>query len=202
MASIADLLTEAASEGALATITYNGGSKPGERRAVLPIRIVDGMLQAREPGGRATKSFALAKIANVQLANGTTAANFAVAPIAVRRTPVLDTLAEYAALLKPQYEAGGWHVHEAAARFGVSPPLKGGKARKHPTICISFIDRTVVETFDLNTGAFASEKQELTGRERPWRVDSKLQPQAKAFGELSAAIEFFASEVQRAASTT
>jgi hypothetical protein len=39
------------------------------------------------------------------------------------------------------------------------------------------------------------EHKELTGRERPWRVESELQPQAKAIGDLYKAIQFFAEEV-------
>jgi hypothetical protein len=61
------------------------------------------------------------------------------------------------------------------------------------------MDRTQEQRLDLQPGELFIEHKELTGRERPWRVESEMQEQAKAFGDLHKAVEFFAQEVAKSA---
>jgi hypothetical protein len=195
MASTIELLQRAAQERLPISITYNGGSKPGETRQLLPVRVADGSLSAREPGVASEKMFKLAKISRVVLPNGDAADNALVEPISSYKTPVLSSLSEYAEYLRPLYESKGWNVVTDAERFGVGRFLKNGKPRKSLAIYVSFQDRTTEELLEFKTMTMVERPRELTGRERPWRVDSDRQPQGKSFKELHVAMEFLATEV-------
>lgn len=199
MSEIARLLQLAAERGEIAEIVYNGGSYPGQSRSIIPVLVGLETVFAREPGLSREKNFKIAKIATVTLKDGTTFANCNVVPISAVKSSLfpMDTLADYATLLGEQYETLGWHVYrdDAGQSFGVAALLKSGKPRKWPTISISFVDRSVSLEFDISTGELYEQKKALTGRERPWRVESYLQPQAKAYGELHLAMEFFVAEV-------
>ena len=197
MASVVEVLAEAVANHAAIHIIYNGGSKPGAKRPVIPVNIMGGVLFAREPGLPQEKSFKIAKIATVILPDGRSVDNALVKPVEVRTfaTPVLSSLAEYVSLLKPQYVAAGWNVFDEEHRLGVGRFAKNGTPRKHPCISVQFMDRSEVVSLDFETGELVTEKKALTGRERPWRVESERQPQAKAFSELHVAMEYFATEV-------
>ena len=56
------------------------------------------------------------------------------------------------------------------------------------------MDRTEEKKLDLSTGELFIEHKELTGNERPWRVESERQD-AKAFKDLQRAMEFFHQQV-------
>jgi hypothetical protein len=196
--SVVDALVRASLNRSLVHVVYNSGSSPGVERPLIALGATSEHLTARDPGVRTTKTYAVAKISSVVLQDGTTALNPGVLPVmavAERLTPVLSTLDEYVQYLKPKFVADGWNVFEEKDMLGVGRFTKNGKGRKNPSFRIEFVDRTVRELFDVHTGEIFSEHRELTGREKPWRVESKRQPQARAFAELHKAIEFFAAEV-------
>lgn len=156
------------------------------------------MFLAREPSISREKSFKLKKVASVTLKDGRAAVNKTVSAIPPPSdVPALSTILEYIAHYQPQLEALGWHFYADDERFGVAALLKSGKSRKHPTITVSFFDRSLQEVFNPDTGEIERVKKTLTGRERPWRVDSYNMGQAKSFAELHQAVELFVAEVKK-----
>ncbi|MCX5807747.1 MAG: hypothetical protein NT010_17030 [Proteobacteria bacterium] len=59
-----------------------------------------------------------------------------------------------------------------------------------------FFDRATDSVWDLEMDNLVEVKRELTGRERPWRVDSWRFKQGKSFGLLHSAVELFLTEVR------
>lgn len=195
MTNTLELLQRAIESGEPITIVYNGGSTPGRRRQVIALSTTADELVAREPGARQAKHFKLAKIASASLDGEAEVANPDAAPAEELLAPRLATIAEYVAHFKPKYAAEGWNIFEGSQSFGVGTFFKNGSPRKTPLVNIQFVDRTEVHEFDFETGEVTVGKKELTGRERPWRVDSNRLPQGKAFGDLQKAMECFAKEV-------
>jgi hypothetical protein len=200
MTSVVELLMAAQQDKAIVTVVYNGGSKPGEPRQIIPVRIQGNSVFARVPGLAQEKTFKLEKIERVTLENGQSAENLSVKPVERYAVPAFDTLEQYASFLKSSYEERGWYVfHDTTERmFGVGRFLKNGSPRKHPVISVQFMDRTKEATLDLDTGEMVFREKQLTGRERPWRVDSELQLQGKSFAKLQEAFAYFANDVDTA----
>lgn len=178
-------------------LVYNGGTYPGEERSIIPIRLSSDKLTAKEPGLDVLKHFTLGKIASVVLHDGTAAVNENAEALVQRSTPYYASLDEYTAYFKAKLAADGWNVFEGPDLLGVGRFAKDGKPRKHPCVAIRFMDRTIEEKFDIQSGELFIEHKELTGRERPWRVESETEAQAKAFSDLQKAIEFFAQQVAK-----
>ena len=196
MHSIEEVLRQAIRTGEVVNIVYNGGSKPGQSRPVIVISVSDEDVVAREPTSRMTKSFKLPKIASASASNGEAAENPSVVPIQVAEAPILSTFTEYERYFDPELRAAGWHVTVSDNYLAVSAYFKSGKPRKTPTVSLQFIDRANEPRLDWETGEFSTETRELTGRERPWRVDSARLSQGKSFGELQRAAELFIHEVR------
>lgn len=178
-------------------LVYNGGSYPGEERPLIPVRLSSDQLIAKEPGLDVLKPFTLRKIESLALKDGTFAVNEEAEPLVQRSTPYYVSLDEYIAYFRPKLAAAGWNVFEGPELLGVGRFTNGGKPRKHPCVAIKFMDRTVQEKLDIQSGELFIEHKELTGRERPWRVESESEVQAKAFADLQRAIEFFAQQVAK-----
>lgn len=195
VSSVRELLEHAIAASAIVTVVYNGGSRPGQARPLIPLSLHEADLVAREPTFRAAKTFKLAKIASVIL-GAEAAANVAPAPVAASSIPQFETLTEYAAHLKGPYTANGWNVFAEPTCFSVSGFFKSGKPKKSATVSIQLMDRRFETGLDLESGEFVTIERELTGRERPWRVESKRMPQAKAFADLQKAMEYFVNEVE------
>jgi hypothetical protein len=190
-------LQHAITSAELVHLVYNGGSTPGEERPLIPIRLSSEELIAKTPGLDILKPYKLAKIASVLLKDGRFAVNHDAVEVPASALPYAASLEEYTKALRPTLAAAGWNVFEGSNVLGVGRFTKDGKPRRRPIIAIRFMDRTQEEKLDLQTGELFIEQRELTGRERPWRVESELQVQAKAFGDLHKAIEFFTQEVSK-----
>lgn len=195
--SIEQALQQAIARAELVHLVYNGGRTPGEERPLIPIRLSSEELTAKTPGLDILKPYKLAKIASVLLKDGRLAVNDDAVEPPASSVPYAASLEEYTKALKPTLAAAGWNVFEGPQVLGVGRFTKGGKPRKYPVFAIRFMDRTQEEKLDLQTGELFIEQKELTGHERPWRVESELQVKAKAFGDLHKAIEFFAQEVAK-----
>lgn len=196
MPSVVELLQQAISNGEVVTIIYNGGSRPGQPRSLIPLSLTNEDLVAREPAARITKSFKLQKIASASLSNGEALDNPNAIPIAPPQAPSFSTLAEYSAYLSSDFRAAGWNVIEGENYLAVGTYFKTGKPKKTPSVSIQFIDRSIEELLDWETGEISTQSRELTGRERPWRVSSWRQPQGKSFAQLQNAAEMFIQEVR------
>lgn len=197
MPDIKQVLQQAAAEGSSVTMVYNGGSRPGQSRVVIPISISHGELVAREPTTRLAKHFKLEKIAAVALTAGEAVQNTEVVAAAQRLVPDFASFEEYAAFFRSSLAETGWQLEERGRYFGVCGFFKNGKPRKTPAASIQYVDRSEGEAvFDFETGELSVVQHEITGRERPWRVDSKRFREGKAFGLLPKAAELFFQEVQ------
>jgi hypothetical protein len=102
--------------------------------------------------------------------------------------PEFRTLKEYADHLRDELQSAGWFIHESPSSFGVGSFLKNGKPKKAPSVAITLFDRTTESVIDPDVGDFVQRPRELTGRERPWRVDSWRRRSARTFASLHVAM--------------
>lgn len=195
MPSIVEVIQNAISESATVSIVYNGGSRPGASRIVIPVSLTNDELIAREPDARVAKRFKLDKIASVSLSTGEHATNKEIASVPMRLAPILDSFKEYAAFFRDSLKESGVNIIESENYFAIAGFFKNGKPRKTPMTSIQFIDRSIETVFNFDSGDLEEIKHEVTGRERPWRVDSTRFKEGKALGQLNKAAELFLQEV-------
>ncbi len=196
MQSVADVLRTIAGSGEVVTIVYNAGSRPGQAREVVPLSVSTDELVAVEPGLPTRKHYKLARIASVQLSSAEPTINKQASPAVVSDVPRLATLVAYAQRFGPELRGAGWHVYDSEDFLAVATYFKNGKPKKTPSIAIQYSDPTIETVFDYKTGAVNNTTRELTGRERPWRVDSWRFNAGKSFGDLHRAFEVFMAEVR------
>lgn len=110
--------------------------------------------------------------------------------------PQYESISSFADEYRDTLAELGWHIHEEVESFGVGGYFKNGKPRKTPSIAIAFFGRSTEEVFDVTINDFIEVKRELTGRERPWRVDSWRFREGKTFSSLSCALQLFLQEVR------
>jgi hypothetical protein len=195
MAAIHDLLKSAVDSGQRVTLVYLGGSSPGRPRPVVPLLLTDEDLVAVEPGSSTRKTYKVSRIASVQVGEAVSPAQ----PTAPANLPSLvpgaESLSAYVEVVRPELLACGWHLHESEDSFGVGTRFKNGKPRKTPSVLISYFDPTRESVIDLE-GNEVSVRRQLTGRERPWRVDSWRFTKGATFSSLSKAFACFLEEVR------
>lgn len=161
--------------------------------------ISDNELIAVEPGSRINKTYKLDRIASVELANGQCATNPHAAsaqPSAIATVPALNTLAEYIQHFRAELAGVDWYLYEEEDSFGIATRFKNGKPKKTPSVLIRYFDPTEEPNFDLQSGELKTVRRELTGRERPWRVDSWRFKEGKTFARLEHAFAVFLSEAR------
>lgn len=182
------------------TLVYNAGSRPGQARSVVPISVTDDGLVAVEPGSRVNKTYKLDRIASVELANGSRATNEQATPPVVAPAlpdvPNLKTLAEYVEHFRAEFIGAGWHLYEEDGSFGIATRFKNGKPKKTPSVMIRYFDRSTEVVFDLEAEELRTIPRELTGRERPWRVDSWRFKEGETVAELERAFALFIAEAR------
>lgn len=191
-------LEEVIGQGGTIIIRYNGGSRPGEERAVIPLSLSNEELVAREVGQRQGKQFKLAKIASFRPLGGEAVANPTAISVTLSIAPKYETFAEYVPEFELLASEGRWHVVKKEKYFAVCEFFKNGKPKSTPSISIQFFDRSTETVFDIETGELIEKHRELTGRERPWRVDSKRMGDGKSFAVVSKAAELFMEELRLA----
>lgn len=199
MSNVTEIIQVAISTGSVVSIIYNGGSHPGQSREIIPLSLTDGNLVAREPTSRRTKTFKIQKIASVSLGSGEEAINLEVLPPApIQKNPTFEfkTFEECASHLKEILKDSNFNILEDEKYLAVTGFFKNGKPRKTPTVSLQFIDRSVETVFNIESCEFEEIKRVLTGRERPWRVDSVSMKEGKSFSQLYKAAEHFLQEVQ------
>jgi hypothetical protein len=87
-------------------------------------------------------------------------------------------------------------LHQTSDSFGVGTCFKNGKPKKTPSVWLRYIDPTQEEVFDLETQEILCVEKELTGNERPWRVDSWRLKAGKTYHDLHSAFAMFVQEVR------
>lgn len=194
MFSVAELLRTVTGSGQVVTIAYNGGSRPGQARPVVPVSLSDYELVAFEPGSSTNKRYKMALIAWVELSSGLRATN-TVQPFRPD-FPRLETLPAYAQQFGPELTAAGWYIYEDETSFGVATCFKSGKPKKTPSVLIRYFDPSTETAFDSESGEEKTVTREITGHERPWRVDSWRFKAGRTFGQLERAFALFIEEVR------
>jgi hypothetical protein len=219
--TVAQLLQRVAGSGETVTIAYNGGSRPGQARPVVPISVSSSNLVASERGAKVNKTYKLALIAWAELSSGVRAINAQVSPLVAPKPPPrivpdipnLGALAAYVEHYRAELTAAGWHLYEEPSSFGVATRYKKGTPKKTPSIWLRYFEPNVgtsTETFTdtalvLSVGADGEleshvetiEQKPATRRPaRPWRVDSWRLPTGKTFRDLQPAFALFIDEVR------
>lgn len=206
MQEIIAAIQQAINAGSTVEFIYNGGSHPGQMRLAIPISVKSGTLTARDPTTRVAKTFKLGKVASLRQSGSELVQNAKAIPV---EEPIFPELQDFNAYI-PHFRAivsdPTLCVVEGENYFAVSVRLKNGKPRKTPAVSIQFMDRTKELFLNFETGEMEERTRELTGRERPWRVDSIGLSEGKSLAVLSKAAELFAQEVRalqkRTVSTT
>lgn len=194
MSKISEFIRSKIGPGIVLTIAYSGGSRPGMPRELIPIACTDAELEAVEPGSRIKKRYKLNKVIWVCLGDEKVSNDD---PEGLQETiPQYESISSFADEYRDTLAALGWHIHEEEDYFGVGGFFKNGKPRKSPSVAISFFDRSTEQVFDETANNFIEVKRELTGRERPWRVDSWRFREGKTFSLLPSAVQLFLQEVR------
>jgi len=204
MATIAELLRSTVGSGGLVSLVYNAGGRPGVVRSVVPLSLTESELVAVELGSTTEKTYRLDRIASVSLSNGTSASNIQTdpAPVALPEVPLCGSLGEYAEYFKAELAAAGWHICEESDSFGIATRFKNGKPKKTPSVQIRYFDRSTELVFDMDNQEPRTVPRELTGHERPWRVDSWRFKEGKAVRELRRAFAVFIAEARASSPAT
>jgi len=202
MSSFGALLQTVAGSGEIVTVVYNAGSRPGQPRKVIIVTAFSETMTVVEPGNPQSKSYKTNRVASIALPSGEMAFNSAVVALPDAGIPDHPTLAAYADAFRAELQAAGWHVYENETSFGIATFQKNGKPKKKPSASIQFMDRTVETFFDPDTGELKTVPRALTGRERPWRVDSVRLSQGKSLSALKQAMALFIGEARGIQSET
>ncbi|HCB30556.1 MAG TPA: hypothetical protein DEP50_07430 [Acinetobacter lwoffii] len=194
MSKISEFIQTYIGAGVTVVIAYSGGSRPGAARDVIPISCTDFELEAVEPGVRIKKRYKLVKVlwacvGSEKVINDQMQDN-------QENLKIFDSLSSCANYFREEFISLGWFVHEDDGFFGVGCHFKNGKPKKSPSIGLSYVDRSTELSYDADANDFVEVKRELTGRERPWRVDSWRLREGKTFSLLSSAVQLFLREIR------
>jgi hypothetical protein len=193
--ALGEFLSEAVRSGEALTIVYNGGSRPGEPRKVVPVSMTDTLLTCREPDTGAVKAFRIDRIVTAENPGGRRMLNdaqYANQEDAGSHFLFIEAVIQH---YGEAFRAAGWNVESSLSSIAVGTYFKNGKPRKTPSIALTYVDPTIQTVLDVVSGQVQEVKRELTGTERPWRVDSWRFRRAKTFKDLEKATDVFVTEV-------
>ncbi|MBN2403360.1 MAG: hypothetical protein JXN64_13315 [Spirochaetes bacterium] len=198
MIPIIQSLTKVVGSGEIITIAYNGGSHPGEERKIVPIKLSHEDLFAIDPESNKHKQYKIDKIAWIELSDGQHVLNTNVIPIVILEIPIFTTLKEYINQFNTELVSAGWYISQSENAYAIGTFFKNGKPRKTPSVLIQFFDRSLETNFvwDHDSGTMVEIKKELTGLERPWRVDSWRFTCGETFSKLYKAFDVFLKEAR------
>ena len=182
--------------GETITMAYGGGSRPSQARQLIIASSSETDFRAYENGTNQSKQYKIAKILWAENSTGIKITNDESVMVFESTTPRFDTLQKYANFLRPDLESVGWYIYQEHDMFGVGTSFKNGQPKKTPSIAVRYIDRTDDVSYDFESNSFVDIKKELTGRERPWRVDSWRFKEGKSFGLLHTAVELLMDEIK------
>lgn len=118
-------------------IIYHGGSQPGTRRRILPVRIGDTSMRATDLLYHEAKTF---KLDRIELpATGSQAPAYELVDELelerLRETPLSQLSEPY----RGHLEALGWHVEISDQRVELYGRFKNGKPRRSPTVLLLYL---------------------------------------------------------------
>lgn len=195
MTSIIEILSNAVQSREVLTVGYSGGSRPGRARGLVVTEVFSHRFHAVEPGIGIQKTFMVDRVLWVETASGVRAESAAAVKEFEDSYVTFGSLAECGEFLRHEYEPKGWVVTVSEEQLAVGTRFKNGNPRKTPSITLRYLDRSYREYFDVDKGEVVREERELTGRERPWRVDSHRFGEGRSFGSVEQGIRVFLEEV-------
>lgn len=170
MTDIRAALAEAQSTGEILTVVYDGGSQPGTRRQISPIRIAADKVYARCLDSGSEKSFTIAKIRLAHDNEILPAYN----PVS-QKPGKTDFYTAISGKLS-ELESLGWHIELTESSVCAYPIQKNGKPRKTAAAGIQFYE---------------------TSPKRPWYLWGPDFEAAKTFGDVTKAIGAFLEQVRK-----
>lgn len=108
--------------------------------------------------------------------------------------PRLETIDLYIQKFSQLLTDRGWIVSGDNDNLAVFSKFKNGKVRKGPAVSLVFYDRSTEERLNYDTLEFEVVERQLTGRERPWRVDSWRFGEGQTYSTLKGAMTCFITE--------
>lgn len=163
--SIERRLNEAAETGETIAIIYHGGSQPGTKRRLSPIKATPKELRARDLATDEVKTFLISKIEIVQDNHPATE----YVPGFVAPSEFTNLLEALGSKVK-ELEAIGWYVNLSESSVSVHRYFKNGKPRK---------------------GGDAGILKNEEGTNRPWYVYGPDLVTARTFSHFGKAVELF-----------
>ena len=191
---IEERLRSAVKTGELLSVCYGGGSRPGEARDLKVLSFSLDSFRALETGAVRAKSYKVQKVLWIEDETGTLIEGLAPAIAVRKKLPDLPTLPEYESIVREHINTDVWalecdDVHLFAYGF-----FKNGKQRKTPSVWVSYNDPRFETIWDDETDEFRTVEREPTGKERPWRLDSKRFDHGKTKKHLQPIVEEFIYE--------
>lgn len=195
MDEMRNALRGALERGESVSIWYQGGSTPGRQRTVELTHVGDSEIVGIEAPDLLEKSYLLRGISRVEVATGEWFENHAAVLEDHSREPEASDLEFFRERLEVSLRERGWIVVSEAGSLAVRRYFKNGKPRKTDAASVSFVDRSSIEALDLDTGRMVSVQIPISGKERPWRIESERLSQAKTFRSIAAAVEALQTEI-------
>lgn len=198
MSDMIAALRQAAETGKTITLAYGAGSRPGKERDLVIAACTDSEIRVFEKGSRFPKSYKLTKVLWVLDESGHKILNQPSIETFNQQIPAFQSIADYDNHFRAEFENVGWLVEgDGAEFFSVGTYFKNGKPRKTPSVLIAYYDPSLREDLDIDgSGDIIYVPHQVSGNERPWRVDSWRFEQGKTFKNLQFALEVFTDEVR------
>ena len=182
------ILREAIATGEILTIAYHGGSQPGGKRQIAPIRIENDLVRARCYISGKAKAFRIKKIQvyenDVLISRWDSEEESTPVSTYSNLPDVLD--AHEAALFSL-----GWHVIAGDESISLFRKFKNGKPLKHPDVAIQYLETIEDGYYDDELNYHSEVKK----RARPWVIS--LRKGGTSFSRLDRAAERFVLEARK-----
>jgi len=177
-------LEDAIGTGELLTISYAGGSQPGAKRMISPIKVEGDKVRARCYTSNQVKVFNINKITIIEKnVNGETTYKEGY------HAPEPATLTEAVEPHIEELTKIGWHVELSEEEIGVYRFFKNGKMRKTPDVYMLYQEYTTDYLDQDAEGELVEHKRKSS---RPWYVRSNVSGEnASSFSVLSRAVSRF-----------
>jgi hypothetical protein len=131
--TIASRLAEAIRDGEILTVVYDGGSQPGRKRQISPIRLTEGMVIARCIASGRVKWYGLDKMEVTATDHPAPAYDPSLENAQRDADAIVLALEHYDRIIK-----NGWHIVISETSIGLHDyHKKQGTPLKYPSICLA-----------------------------------------------------------------
>lgn len=187
-----DELQRACELGEEIAIAYHGGTQPGTKRSVTPLRIKENYLYAVDAVSGLLKQYRIDKV-EIPIEGSSFPLYSA---DAAREGALIDQLSleQMTELYGDDLRSLGWHVIASESAIKLSSFFKNGKPKKAVEASIEYQPLVISLEFDLDAGEFAEQSRPSA---RPWRVSSAAKA-SRAFSRFSHAWSAFMLEARSA----